>query len=93
MSLQPQPRGSVPEETARGARAAFPRGHLSIRRRDEFGPIFTDTALAPLFAARGRPAEAPWRLALVTIMQYAEGLSDQQAADAPCAAASTGSMP
>lgn len=28
------------------------------------------------------PAEAPWRLALVTVMQFAEGLSDRQAADA-----------
>jgi transposase len=82
MSLQPQPLGSVPEETARVARAAFPRGNLYMRMRDEFGPIFTDTAFAPLFAARGRPAEAPWRLALVTLMQYAEGLSDRQAAQA-----------
>jgi transposase len=53
-----------------------------MRMRDELGPIFTNTALAPLFATRGRPAEAPWRLALVTIMQYAEGLSDRQAATA-----------
>jgi transposase len=82
MSLQPQPLGSVPEETARVARAAFPRGNLYMRMRDEFGPLFTDTAFAPLFAARGRPAEAPWRLALVTLMQYAEGLSDRQAAQA-----------
>ena len=82
MSLQPQPLGAVPEETARVARAAFPRGNLYIRMRDEFGPIFTDPAFATLFAARGRPAEAPWRLALVTLMPYAEGLSDRQAAQA-----------
>jgi transposase len=82
MSLHPQPLGSVPEETARVAQAAFPRGHPSMRMRDEFGPIFTDTAFAPLFATRGRPAEAPWRLALVTLMPYAEGLSDRQAAQA-----------
>ena len=82
MSLQPQPPGSVPEETARVARAAFPRGNLYMRMRDEFGPIFTDAAFAPLFAARGRPAEAPWRLALVTLLPYAEGLPDRQAAQA-----------
>jgi transposase len=35
-----------------------------------------------LFPSRGQPAEAPWRLALVTLMQYAEGLTDRQAADA-----------
>jgi transposase len=82
MSLRPQPIGPIPEETARVTKAAFPGGNLSMRIRDELGPIFTDTAFAPLFAARGRPAEAPWRLALVTILQYAESFSDRQAADA-----------
>jgi transposase len=82
MSLRPQLPGAVPEETARVGAAAFPDGNLYMRMRDELGPIFTDAAFAPLFAVRGRPAEAPWRLALVTILQYAEGLSDRQAADA-----------
>jgi transposase len=80
MSLQAHTIGPVPEETARIARAAFPRGNLYIRMRDELGTIFTDSSFVPLFAVRGRPAEAPWRLALVTILQYAEGLSDRQAA-------------
>ena len=40
-------------------------------------PTFQD-----LFSRRGQPAEAPWRLALVTLLQFAEGLSDRQAADA-----------
>jgi transposase len=31
---------------------------------------------------RGQPAEAPARLALTTVLQFAEGLSDRQAADA-----------
>jgi len=31
---------------------------------------------------RGQPAEAPWRLAVATILQTAEGLTDRQAADA-----------
>jgi transposase len=50
--------------------------------RDEFGPLFTDTLFQDLFSRRGQPAEAPWRLALVTVLQFAEGLSDRQAADA-----------
>jgi len=50
--------------------------------RDEIGVIYEDEAFASLFSHRGQPAEAPWRLALVTIMQYAEGLPDRQAADA-----------
>jgi transposase len=82
MSLRTQPIGPIPEETACVARAAFPHGTLSRRIRDELGTIYIDSDFAPLFAARGRPAEAPWRLALVTIMQYAEGLSDRQAAHA-----------
>jgi transposase len=50
--------------------------------RDTLGVIFEDEDFAHLFPQRGQPAMAPWRLALVTIMQFAEGLSDRQAADA-----------
>jgi transposase len=53
-----------------------------MRMRDELGPLCIDTTFAPLFAVRGRPAEAPGRLALITIMPYAEGVSDRQATDA-----------
>ena len=82
MSLRPEPAGPVPEETARVARAAFPRGNVYLRLRDELGALYEDAAFAALFPARGQPAEAPWRLALVTVLQFAEGLSDRQAADA-----------
>jgi transposase len=82
MSLHPHPLGPVPKETARVARAAFPRGNLYLRLHDEMGPISSDAAFAPLFPSRGQPAEAPWRLALITLFQYAENLSDRQAADA-----------
>src|SRR5215813_10882152 len=82
MSLHAQPFTAVPAETARVARASFPRGNIYMRLRDEIGAIYEDTAFASLFSTRGQPAEAPGRLALVTIMQYAEGLSDRQAADA-----------
>jgi len=50
--------------------------------RDELDSVFEDAQFATLFPTRGRPAEAPWRLALVTVFQFAEGLSDRQAADA-----------
>src|SRR5688572_21283109 len=82
MCLRPEEIGPVPEETARVARAAFPSGNLYLRIRDALGAIYDDARFARLFAARGRPAEAPWRLALVTVLQFAEGLSDRQAADA-----------
>jgi transposase len=82
MSLQAAPAAPVPDETARIAHAAFPRGNAWIQMRDAVGPLYDDAGFAPLFAKRGRPAEAPWRLALVTVMQFAEGLSDRQAAEA-----------
>lgn len=82
MSLKPEPIGPVPEETARIARAAFPKGNLYLRLRDELGTLYQDDLFADLFPSRGQPAEAPWRLALVTIMQFLEGLSDRQAAEA-----------
>src|SRR5215218_6046088 len=82
MSLRPEPVGPIPAETARVTRAAFPKGHPCLRLRDELGPIYDDARFAALFPSRGRPAEAPWRLALVTVLQCAEGLSDRQAADA-----------
>ena len=82
MSLQPQGVSPVPEETARVARAAFPKGNVYMQMRDALGTIYEDQAFAHLFPNNGQPAEAPWRLALVTVMQFAEGLSDRQAADA-----------
>ncbi len=82
MSLDPVLYYSLPEDTARVARAAFPKGTVYMRMHDEFGALYDNPSFAPLFASRGRPAVAPARLALVTGMQYVEGLSDQQAAEA-----------
>ena len=82
MSLQPQEFGSIPEETARVAHAAYPKGNVLLRMRDELGMIYQDETFAHLFSPTGQPAEAPWRLAVATVMQFAEGLSDRQAADA-----------
>ena len=82
MSLHPNPVAPVPEETVRVARAAFPHGNVYLQLRDVLGPIYDDASFAPLFAVRGRPAETPWRLALITVLQFAEGLSDRQAAEA-----------
>ncbi len=80
--LRPKTLPPVPAETARIARAAFPKGHSYLSAADEFGELFTDATFAALFRRRGRPALAPWRLALATILQFAEGLSNRQAADA-----------
>jgi transposase len=82
MSLKPEPIPSVPPATARITKAAFPKGSIFMRMRDELGVLYTDETFASLFPPDGQPALAPWRLALVTIMQFVEGLSDRQAAEA-----------
>ncbi|WP_395088971.1 IS1182 family transposase [Armatimonas sp.] len=82
MSLRPQEIEPIPEMTATIAKAAFPKGNVWIKVRDELGSIFQDAQFADLFPAKGQPAETPWRLALVVIMQFAENLPDRQAANA-----------
>jgi transposase len=82
MSLRPNGFTEIPAETSRVAGAAFPKGCLAMRARDALGALFTDEQLAELFAARGRPAWSPARLALVLVLQFVEGLTDRQAADA-----------
>jgi transposase len=72
----------VPEATVRVARAAFPKGNLYLQLRDELGTLYDDTTFSGLYSKRGQPAEPPWRLALITVMQYVENLSDRQAAEA-----------
>jgi transposase len=73
----------VPEPTAAAVRAAFPKGNLYVDLREEFGSLYRDELFAEFYSNRGHPVEiAPWRLALVTVMQYIEGLTDRQAADA-----------
>jgi transposase len=82
MSLKSLPIPPVPEETARVAHAVFARGNVFMQVRDALGTIYTDEAFAELFPTHGQPAFAPWRLALVTVFQFMEGLTDRQAADA-----------
>jgi transposase len=81
MSIKPQGLEPIPEETVRIAKRSFPKGTLVMQLRDELGPMYTDEAFAHLFAKRGRGAEEPWRLALVTVFQAIEGLTDRQAAE------------
>jgi transposase len=82
MSLRPISVYSVPEQTARVARAAFPASNLCLRIYDELGTIFQDQDFADLFPQREQPGESPFRLALITVLQFIEGLSDRRAADA-----------
>jgi transposase len=82
MSLHSHALYPVPEATQRIARAAFPHGNIYMQVADRLGNIYHDAQFIALFPTRGQPAEAPARLALATVLQFAEGLSDRQAADA-----------
>jgi transposase len=67
--MHPQPIPAIPEETVRLAHAVLPEGNVWMQMRDELGTVCEDTDCADLFPSRGHPAEAPWRVALVTLMQ------------------------
>src|SRR5512143_3032293 len=82
MCLHPQTSCPVPAETRRVAQAAFPKGTLCLQIGDHLGTLYHDSQFTALFPARGQPAKAPTRLALVTVLQFVEGFSDRQAADA-----------
>ena len=82
MSLPTEPLFDVPELTAQIARAVFPKGNVYMQMRDELGVFYDNDQFSELFSHTGQPAIAAWRLALVTVMQFAENLTDRQAADA-----------
>ncbi len=81
MSLRAEIIPQISEETARVARAAFPKGNLYIQIRDEIGILLTDADFVDLFPNRGKAAYAPWRLALITIFQFIDNLSDREAVE------------
>src|SRR3954468_1175267 len=82
MCLHPEPIGEIPPETVRVARAAFPKGTVVMRLRGTFSELYRDEDFSRFYPKRGQPAFAPWRLALVTVLQFLEQLSDRQAAEA-----------
>jgi transposase len=67
--------GPVPDETARVARAAFRKGNLYLRMRD-------DELFAQMCSLTGQSADASWHPALVCVLQYLENPSNRQVADA-----------
>ena len=67
MLVQQRPWPEVPQQTAVVARAAFPRGTLAMRVRDELPGLFADEQFVSAFGVRGRPGVSPGQLALVTV--------------------------
>src|SRR3977135_1291921 len=82
MSLHPHVIAPVPAETTRVVPAAFPKRHPSLTFRGSLGTVFQDEDFTVVFPMNGQPGLPPWRLALVTIMQFRENLADRQAAEA-----------
>ncbi|MEV1070255.1 IS1182 family transposase [Streptomyces sp. NPDC050263] len=80
MSMRPVGLPEVPEQTVMVARAAFPKGSLAIRVRDRLAEVFADEPFAEAFGVRGAPGLSPGALSLVTVLQFAEDLTDRQAA-------------
>ena len=80
--LIPDYNQDIPESTIEVARAAFPKGNPYLTLRDQLGTIYADEDFVDLFPELGQPALAPWRLALVTVVQFRENLTDRQAAEA-----------
>jgi transposase len=50
--------------------------------RDELGNLFEQAEFRALYSRLGQPGVSAWRLTLITIMQFAEGLSDRQTVEA-----------
>ena len=82
MSMQPHPWPAVPASTARVAKRAFRKGSLAMRARDELGAWCQDEAFSATYGTRGAPGISPAQLAMVTVLQFTEDLTDRQAADA-----------
>ena len=81
MSIKPQPIAEIPALTQQVAKSAFPKGNPYLTLRDELGTVFEDSDFIGLFSNTGQPGLPPWRLALITLLQFRETLSDRQAAD------------
>jgi transposase len=72
----------IPADTYRAAHAAHPKGTRCLQLREHFGMLFDNQHFAHLYADAGKPALAPARLTVVTILQFMDDLSDMQAAEA-----------
>ena len=82
VSLRARSSQRIPVRTVRTASAACPKGTSAMLVRDRLDVLFEDEDFADLFPADGRPGFSPGQLAMVSVLQFAENLSDRAAADA-----------
>ena len=84
MSMQPEPWAEPDPQVAAAVRAIYRRKEfpLAVQVRDMLGEVFPDERFLDLFGVRGRPGYSPGLLALVSVFQAVEKLTDRQAAEA-----------
>jgi transposase len=82
MSMTPHLIAPIPAETVQLAWKINPKGTLIMRLRDRLGSLYQDEDFMSLYPPTGQPAYEPWRLALILVFEYLEGLTDRQAAEA-----------
>jgi transposase len=84
VSMEPQPWPEPAPEVARAVRAKNygRRMPLPVAVRERFGELFPDAEFAQGFGPTGPAGWSPGRLALITVFQMAENLTDRQAAEA-----------
>ena len=83
MTMHPQSKWNIPPQTKAVAHAVFPQGNIYLSIADQLGQLYEDEQWLTLYNCHcGQDAISPARLALVTIFQFMEGLTDRQAADA-----------
>ena len=59
MSLRPEPIGEIPAETVRVARAAFPKGTVVTRLREEFSALYRDEGVVQNVSFPGNTGKGP----------------------------------
>ena len=80
MSLKVRPVPPIPDDIATLIRQILPASHALVLMGDRLSQFISDEDFADLYPAEGKPALSPALLALVTVLQYWEFLSDRQAA-------------
>lgn len=80
--LTPEYFDEIPEMTAEVANAIFPKGNNLMKLRDELGVVFEDKEFVRLYPNNGQPAVSPSCLAMATVLQFMENLTDRETANA-----------
>jgi len=85
MCVQPAPWPEPDPQIAAAIAAKYPGKRprpLAVQVRDRLGQWLEDEEFSAVFGVRGRPGWSPSRLALVTVLQRVEDLTDRLAAEA-----------